>query len=806
MYIICRTNVLLLFCNIQGYTMEKSHSKISIRNLVELIMRAGDIDSRLVSPNRMLEGTRIHQKLQKESGENYNKEVFLCFDYEIEGFVIKLEGRADGIITEPAGVVIDEIKSTTRPLEYIDDEFSVLHWAQVKCYAFIYATQNELEDILVQLTYFHIDTEEIKYIRKQFKLIELQDFMSDLLNKYLVWASMQDIWDTQRNLSIKSLQFPFDTYRRGQRELAVAVYKTIIQEKKLFVQAPTGIGKTISTLFPAVKAVGEQNISKIFYLTAKTITRQVAEEAFTKMRGNGLRFRTITLTAKDKICFNKEGSCNPDFCEYAKGHFNRVNAALLDILNNTEFLSRENIEEYAIKHKVCPFEFALDISLWADCIICDYNYAFDPRVYLKRFFVNNTGDYAFLVDEAHNLVDRAREMFSAQISKSSFLEAKKLIKDKQPKIAKLLNKINSYMVALRKQCSEDGFLVKKDELKDLYKMLQSFIRESEEWILKNQNGNIEGFDQILEVYFNSISFIKISEFYDERYVTFIETKASEVRVKLFCIDPSYLLADAVKRGKTAVFFSATLTPLSYFMDILGGDKEDYNINLSSPFENKNLCLLVEDNISTKYRNRENSYDKIVKLIKQAINKRYGNYMVYFPSYKYMNEVYIRFTEKYPNIETMLQQGSMSEEERESFLDSFKPNKTRNFVCFCVLGGIFSEGIDLKGERLIGAIIIGVGLPQVSTEQDIIMNYFHQKNGMGYENAYMFPGMNKVLQASGRVIRSENDIGMVLLVDERFSHQNYKGLFPKHWEHNVRVKSSQDLELKLEQFWDGMDNT
>jgi len=786
--------------------MEKSQIKISIRNLVELVLRSGDIDNRLVSSNRMLEGTRIHQKIQKESGDKYNKEVPLTFDYEIEGLIIKLEGRADGIITESEGIVIDEIKSTSRPLEYIDDAFSLLHWAQVKCYAFIYAMQNELPEICVQLTYFQIDSEEIMHIRQQLTLAELQAFVSEVLNKYLVWASMLDTWNTQRDMSIKNLQFPFDTYRKGQRELAVAVYKTIMQEKKLFVQAPTGIGKTISTLFPAVKAVGEQHISKIFYLTAKTITRQVAEEAFSKMRGTGLRFRTITLTAKDKICFNKEGSCNPDFCEYAKGHFNRVNAALLDILKNTEYLSREIIEEYALKHQVCPFEFALDLSLWSDGIICDYNYAFDPRVYLKRFFLNNNGDYAFLIDEAHNLVDRAREMFSAQINKSAFWEAKKLMKDKQPKIAKLLNKINSYMITLRKQCCDEGFIINKDELKDLYKMLQNFINEAEEWILKNQSKNIEGFDLLLEVYFNSISFLKISEFYDERYVTFIEARDSEVRVKLFCIDPSYLLADAVKRGKTAMFFSATLTPLSYFMDVLGGDKEDYNINLLSPFDNKNLHLLVDANISTKYRNRENSYDKIVEIIKVAIDKRFGNYMVYFPSYKYMREVYVRFTEKYPQIETMLQQSAMSEEERESFLNKFQPNNTQFLVCFSVLGGIFSEGIDLKGDRLIGAIIVGVGLPQLSTEQDIIMNYFQQKNGMGYENAYMFPGMNKVLQAAGRVIRSEEDIGMVLLLDERFSHQNYKGLFPKHWEHHMKVKNTRDLEMNLEQFWDRMDNS
>ncbi len=781
--------------------MGKPQIKISVRNLVELVLRSGDIDNRLVSSNRMLEGTRIHQKIQKESGEKYNKEVFLSYDYEIKDFIIKLEGRADGIISEKDGIVIDEIKSTTRPLEYIDDDFSLLHWAQAKCYAFIYSVQNGLEDIFVQLTYFQLDTEERKIIRRKYGQEDLKDFMAGLLDKYYIWAGMSEAWNSQRDMTVKSLQFPFEEYRKGQRELAVAVYKTIMQERKLFVQAPTGIGKTISTLFPAVKALGEQHISKIFYLTAKTITRQVAEEAFSKMREKGLKFRTLTLTAKEKICFNKEGSCNPDFCEYARGHFNRVNAALMDILENTEYLSREIIESYARKHTVCPFEFALDLSLWADCVICDYNYVFDPRVYLKRFFLNNDGDYAFLVDEAHNLVDRAREMFSAQLCKSAFLEAKKYVKQKQPGIAKILNNINTFMVSLRKQCGDNGFLINKAELNDLYRLLSKFVTVAEEWIVKNQNNGIEGFELLLEVYFNSISFLKIAEFYDERYVTFIEVSGSEVRVKLFCIDPSYLLAEAVKRGKTAVFFSATLTPLSYFMNILGGEKEDYNINLTSPFDNRKLCLLIEDRVSTKYRNRENSYDDIADLIKCAADRKPGNYMVYFPSYKYMNEVYARFTEKYPMADTLLQQGSMSEEEKESFLNRFQPGRRESMICFGVLGGIFSEGIDLKGDRLIGAVIVGVGLPQISTEQDIIMDYFQQKDGMGFENAYMFPGMNKVLQAAGRVIRSENDRGMVLLIDERFSHQTYKRLFPKHWEHYVRVRNTKDLQYRLEQFWE-----
>lgn len=778
--------------------MRNSEIRISIRNLIEFVLRSGDLDSRFVGASRVLEGTRSHQKIQKESGEGYSAEVYLSFSMDYEGFAITLEGRADGIITGTEGITIDEIKTTTRPLDSVDENYNPLHWAQAKCYAYIYAEQNKLQNIYVQLTYFQIETEEKKILRKTFDLSELKAFFHDLVKKYIVWISLTKSWSLIRDASINELKFPFESYRRGQRDLAAATYRTIAAQKKLYVQAPTGIGKTISTLFPAVKAMGGEHISKIFYLTAKTITRQVAEEAFSRMRSQGLRFKTITLTAKDKICFSKGAGCTPEQCEYAKGHFDRINDALIELLSNEENLTREKVEEYAEKHRVCPFEYALDLSLWVDCIICDYNYVFDPRVYLKRFFMNNKGDYAFLIDEAHNLVDRAREMFSAELYKSAFLELKKIMKVSQPKIAKILTKINTYMVELRKECGEQGFLVKKQELKDLYRMLESLIKESEEWLSRNHSS--EGYEQLLDLYFNSLAFIKIAEFFDERYVTFIESKSNEVRVKLFCLDPSYLLSEALKRGSSAVLFSATLTPLSYFRNILGGSSDDHTMNLLSPFDKNNLCLLIADNISTKYRNRESSYDRIAEMIKLAIDQKQGNYMVYFPSYKYLKEVYVRFIEQYPQVNTIIQEGSMTEEERETFLSRFQPDSSEALVGFGVLGGMFSEGVDLKGDRLIGAVIVGVGLPQISVEQDIISGYFQEKNEMGFEYAYMYPGMNKVLQAAGRVIRSERDRGVVLLIDERFSSQSYKNLFPEHWSHNIRVGRLNELEGRLKGFW------
>lgn len=794
---------------------ERQGIKISVRNLVEFVLRSGDLDMRFTGTARALEGTRIHQKLQKSNKENnllgnleYHSEVTLSHSFEYKNFLFCIEGRADGIIipkklndeeSRKNNITIDEIKSTTKALELIDYDYNVMHWAQGKCYAYIYAIQNELEVIEVQLSYYQVDTDEIKYLRKSFNISELENFFFDLMEKYIQWAEFTKAWNAKRDQSIRSLKFPFENYRKGQRELAVAVYKTITNEKKSFIQAPTGIGKTISTLFPAIKAMGEGHISKIFYLTAKTITRKVAEDAFEKMRNSmaNFQFKSITLTAKEKICFNKGVSCNPEACNFAKGHFDRVNSAIMDLIQNENDFTREIIEEYANKHTVCPFEFSLDIALWSDCIICDYNYAFDPRIYLKRFFMESTGEYLFLVDEAHNLVDRAREMFSAELNKRTFLELKKAMQNKQPKIAKALGKLNSFMLDLKRKCIENKNFVIKEEPKEIYPLLKKFIKESEEWLTKNEHNEVH--DELLTLYFDALAFIKISELYDERYVTYIEDEERNVKIKLFCLDPSYLLAEAAKRGKTAVYFSATLAPINYYREILGGSKEDNVLRLSSPFDRKNLCLLIGERTSTKYKYREKSYDEITSFIKSVIDKKKGNYFVFFPSYKYMNEVYRRFSESHPEVNILLQENSMGEEAREEFLLKFEANN-KGLIAFAVLGGIFSEGIDLRGDKLIGAIIVGVGLPQICLEREIIKEYFQKKNRLGYEYSYMFPGMNKVLQAAGRVIRAEEDKGIVLLLDERFASSIYQSIFPNEWQENIKIRNTGELENRLDMFW------
>ena len=787
--------------------MDKNRDiKISVRNLVEFVLRAGDLDMRFMGSSRAVEGTKAHQKIQKENkekysiifGEEYSSEVSLKHSVQYNGTTILIEGRADGILIKDGKVTVDEIKTVAKDVELLKEDYNSLHWAQAKCYAYIYGAENNLELINVQLTYYEIETEKTKQFIKAFSMNNLKDFFEDIISRYFVWANITSEWNVERDTTIKDLKFPFDNYREGQRELAVSVYKTIVEDKKMFVQAPTGIGKTISTLFPSIKAVGEGYTEKIFYLTAKTITRQVAEDAFDKMKANGLKFKTITITAKDKVCFSKGCACNPEQCKFAKGHFDRVNVALLDIIKNENTFSREIIENYSNKHKICPFEFTLDLTLWSDCVICDYNYVFDPRVYLKRFFTDNSGDYTILVDEAHNLVDRAREMFSAQIHKKLLLQLKRDIKGKNDGMYKILNKLNSFMLGMKKMCNEDGFYKQNSEPVDIYNLLTRLTKILEVWLTKNEKSEI--YDNFLELYFNSLSFIRIAELYDDKYITYVETTEDDVILKIFCLDPSKLLREASKRGSSVIYFSATLLPLTYFKEILGGENLDYHLTLKSPFDKNKLKIMIAKDISTKFKYRENSYLKIVEYIYSVISAKNGNYMVFFPSYKYMDEVYIRFSEKYPQTELEIQTNFMSEDQREDFLSNFKNLSHKNILGFGVLGGIFSEGIDLKGDALIGVIIIGVGHPMICFEREIIKEYFDNKSNCGYEYSYMYPGMNKVLQAAGRVIRTEEDKGVALLIDDRFLHQRYRRLFPKEWDNYQITNNNTHVKKEIIKFY------
>mgnify|MGYP000881324754 FL=1 len=770
--------------------------RISVRNLVEFVLRSGDIDNSFMSMNRAVEGTLAHQKVQASYGHEYKAEVYLKHDIEYGKYTILIEGRADGIFTSEDEIIIDEIKSTTKDLEYIEEDYNPLHWAQAKIYGYIYATQNNLEKLKIQLTYFHIESEETKKFLVTFTKDELDEFFFKIIDMYIEWANLTFDWGEIRDKTIKELKFPFARYRRGQRELAVAAYTTIKEGKHIFAQAPTGIGKTMSTLYPSIKSIGEGLTNKIFYLTAKTITREVPKATMELLIDKGLRTKALVITAKDKICTNDEVKCNPRDCKAAKGHFDRVNDAIMDIFHNEDLMTRDIVLSYAVKHNVCPFEFELDVSLWCDAIICDYNYVFDPQVYLRRFFDTEGNKYVFLIDEAHNLVDRSREMFSAEIDKADFLDIKDIFVDKYSAIYKSINKCNSIFNKLKRELEIEKEHYQKEEITDLYYPLKKLMILMEPWLIEEKNNS--EYDKVMELYFKVSTFLKISDFYDEHYVTCFESNGKNLVLRLYCVDSSYLLSQSLKRGRAAIFFSATLTPLEYHRNLLGGNDEDYHIKLSSPFPRENLLLMINNNVSTRYKDRETTYLDVVESIETLINSNKGNYFVFFPSYVYMRNIHEMMVDRNPELKIIIQEGSMSEIEREEFLENFSDEEC--VIAFAVMGGIFSEGIDLTGNKLIGAIIVGVGLPQICFERDIIKDYFNHNIGEGFEYAYVYPGMNKVLQAAGRVIRSENDRGTILLIDDRYATHRYKELFPSEWSHHKRISNNSQMRRLLEKFW------
>lgn len=777
--------------------------RISVRNLVEFILREGDIDNRTgggQDPENMQMGSRIHRKIQRQMGSDYQAEVPLKTEIVCDGFILKIEGRADGLIHTKEQVMVDEIKGVLRELDRVQEPAGI-HLAQAKCYASMVAEQEGLDEIGVQMTYCQMETEEVKRFQYSYQSNELKVWFDEVIRQYKKWAKFQIEWRKARNASIKGIEFPFP-YRKGQRDLAVSVYRTILRKKKLFIQAPTGVGKTISTVFPAVKAVGEELGEKIFYLTAKTITRTVAEQAFETLREQNLKFKVITLTAKEKICFCEETSCNPDDCPYAKGHFDRVNDAVYELLMQEDVMSREVLEAKARKHKVCPFEMALDVSTWVDGVICDYNYVFDPDARLRRFFAEGgAGGYLFLIDEAHNLVERGRQMYSAELCKEDFLAVKKLVKGEAPRFAKRLEACNKILLAMKKECENYKVL---DNISHFGIQLMNVLSETDRYLEECVDKEVR--ETVLDFYFQVRSFLNIYDGLDENYVIYTEYQENgRFVLKLFCVNPAANLQKCLDKGNSAVFFSATLLPIQYYKRLLSTEKDNYAVYIDSSFDTKKRLLMNGVDVSTRYtmRSRE-MYQRYAIYIFRVVKAKMGNYLIFFPSYRFMEDVYQEFTQLLASdeeeMELVIQQKHMDEEERENFLRAFEMGREKSLIGFGVLGGIFSEGIDLTNEKLIGTLIIGTGLPQVCNEREILKSYFDQKGLYGFDYAYRYPGMNKVLQAAGRVIRTEDDRGVILLLDERFQREKGKEIFPKEWADCERCRLD-IVEEKIRLFWE-----
>lgn len=748
--------------------------KISVRTLVEYVFRSGSIESGFRTATSLTKGTKIHKKIQNTYKEADQKEVFLKAEIPYKNFMFQVEGRCDGLLSDEDGsLTIDEIKSTSQPLERISEETYPVHWAQAIFYAYLYAKDHEQAEMNIQLTYVQVNTEEQKKFQRKMTYKALESFVNHTFEQYVPYANMRLGHGKVRDKTSKALTFPFDHYRDGQRKLAGTVYKTIVDKKSLYAKASTGIGKTISTLFPAVKAIGEGHLKRIFYLTAKTITRTMAEETMSILSEQGLTVKVVTITAKEKICTNDGATIRDHACGHAEGHYDRINEAVLDILKNEELMTRPVIEAYATKHRVCPFEFSLDLAYVADIVICDYNYIFDPMVSLQRLVEEQKKETVLLIDEAHNLVDRARDMFSAELFKSTYLQIIRMYKGKNDKLAKAAKAINDHLLAKKKQSN----MIEKELDVELVERMEVFIRYAEIELISTT----EEHQLLLDTYFTSQAFVKIASLYDERFVTYIEVNKSEVKLKLFCLDPSHRIQQMGKGYQAKVFFSATLTPADYYKNLLGGQPEDYVIAIPSPFARENAEIIIQP-LSTKYRDRERTMMAMVQIFVDTYQNRSGNFLVFFPSYKYMHDAYEVFKEQAPNIPTIIQDTGMSEIERENFLADFQPRREESFIGFAVLGGIFSEGIDLRGDRLNGVIVVGVGLPQINLERNIIKDYFNDIGRNGFDYSYVYPGMNKVLQAGGRLIRSETDQGIIVLIDDRFLQQKYQALLPYEWQH------------------------
>ena len=795
---------------------------VSVRELIAFVLRCGDLggERQFVGSDRALAGIRGHQKIQRSRPAGYQTEIPVEQFVEADGFTLQIRGRIDGLLVTPAEVLLEEIKTVQGAWDGVADP---LHWAQARFYGGLYAQTHAVDEVVIQLTYLELATGAVTELRETYLFAELADFVTATTTVYLEWLHELHYWCQARDQSIRALPFPFPVYRPGQRELAVAAYRVLANGGRLFLAAPTGLGKTISVLFPAVKALGEGELERIFYLTARTVGRAIAEKACADLRRSGLKLRTVTLTAKEKVCVREGQPCDPLTCPLALGYYDRIKPAIRAALGREE-ITRATLEAVAQQHQVCPFELSLDVSVWADAIICDYNYVFDPQVYLRRHFAEDGGAYAFLVDEAHNLVDRAREMFSADLDGREIMEVRRAIKQAVPRCAKALAKLNSVLRNLGKSVvpPEDPIEVSDPSIElnlfpapaatisfdkkrvrtsrefpeDLIELVDAALTEAETWLARNEPAAFR--ETLLTLYFRLFSFQRTAEIYDEHFVTILEHSPA-LKLRLFCLDPSKLLQVALSRGKAAIFFSATLTPVDYYRTLLGGSPGDPVRQLTSPVPSEHLAVLIQDRIQTRFKVRAESLSDVVAAIGTLVEGRRGNYLVYFPSYQYLNATLEKFQSSYPSFPVLVQRPGMTEPERDAFLAAFSVEHGETLVGFAVLGGIFGEGIDLVGERLIGAVIVGVGLPQLGVERDLIRDYFQARNSAGFEYAYTFPGMNRVLQAIGRVIRSETDRGVVLLIDARFNETRYRRLFPAWWQFN-RVRSADALREAVGDFW------
>lgn len=780
------------------YNITRLH--ISVRELVEFILRSGDIEESgeiTDSLKSMQEGIRLHNWIQNKMPSEYHKEITLEHVITFEQYELAVEGRADGIVYDDADipVLIDEIKGTHRDIEKINEP-AVVHRAQAMCYGFFCAYINGLDGMDIQITYGNLESREIKRFVDYYSYEELESFFLSIIDKYKPFSDYIYEWSIIRKESINAMVFPFEP-RTGQKGLMGEVYNAIDSGELLFIEAPTGVGKTISTVYPSLKAMNDFGLSKIFYLTAKTITKAVAKDTFAILRENGCRLKMLEITARDKICPLEERVCDAVHCEYAKGHYDRINLALYKIITEEDLFNRGLILSYAEDNKVCPYRLSLEIANFADEIVCDYNYVFDPNASIISGITDKNN--IFLVDEAHNLVDRARSMYSVELVKEDILAMKKVFGAYDKGLIKYFDRVNKEMLALKKMCDDKLLIDDRDRLDNAIINLRYRIEQFFDKKIKMADRN-----KALEFYFNLCNYVNTLEWIDETYVVYAGfDSAGCFKVHQFNLDPSVRLQMSLDNAVSTIYFSATLLPINYYKELLCRKNNPKAVYAKTVFESEQRALLIADDVTTKYTMRSDEmYLRFAKYIIKATSVKKGNYIAYFPSYAVMYDVYSKLTDLQYNLDIIIQEKQMTEQDREAFIDEFDVERERSMVAFCVLGGIFSEGIDLVGGKLIGAIIASTGLPQMNYESDLVRKYYDEKGRRGFDYAYQYPGMNKVCQAAGRVIRTVDDRGVILLLDDRFNNFSYRKIFPKEWA-DYKLTNINKVEEDLREFWDSV---
>ena len=803
------------------YNCESCAVELDICELCERALRRGDLDAMPFSAVTRRDDKELYYRLQSEAGAYYNPDVEIRNTVMLDGIYYTVSGLADGIIRKNDSITVDKIKCVKGKSFYAPPDELTL--GMLKCAAYFVCAREEQNTVEGRVSYYNTDTKKLKYFRYTFLFSELKAFYLSMLERIAYRARIAVSRVCDELPSASNAVFPYTELREGQETMIRECFGAIKHGNRMIVEAPTGTGKTISALFPAVRALGGGYCDKIFYLTPKTSTRREAFSAAGRLFSSGVLLRTVMISAKEQVCLcgaralGEQSACSSRFCEYASGYYDRIDGALQDILRNYRGFSRGLILEIAKKHRVCPYELSLDLSELCDIIICDYNYAFDPTVYFRRYFgpaETRKEKYVFLVDEAHNLADRAREMYSAELRLSSFERVAALFSQDElygEDISEMLAPIVRAISRIKRLCKEDiikdaegndvGFYINSEPLSSIGDAAEMLRKKLGEWLKKNH-------EHPLANELNSLSselrkYLTVLDYFDKNFRFYAQISGGDIKLRLYCLDPSDIMNALLTRASASVMFSATMTPPEYFCDVLGGGQKAQKLSLPSPFPTENLCVAVADYINTRYDARENNARRFVNVIAAAVKPKAGNYIAYFPSYQCLEQTYEVFAERYPKIETVVQKKHMSAAQREEFLAAFKDDTGRMRIGFCVLGGVFSEGVDLPGSRLIGSIIFGVGLPGLSNERNIIKEHFDMKSddGTGYDYAYTYPGMNNVLQAAGRVIRRAEDSGIVVLADDRYTTPKYRALFPSHWQGVKYAGNASSLAEIIRRFWE-----